>query len=93
MSYIHQETQAKTWAPKPLNAKGNLTQWQRRMNEACPAPMLNEVIWLNGEYWDQVSRTSKKSSVAYKAIGFKYNGEVIWQRGQVIELGDSHTIN
>ena len=39
MSYIHQETPAKTWAPKPLNAKGNLTQWQRRMNELNQLPI------------------------------------------------------
>jgi hypothetical protein len=88
MSYIFEERNSKQWAPKPLGRKGELSKWQQRMVNACPDPKMDEVVWLDGEYWDQISRSKKKSSVAYKVIGFKSNGEALWQRGQVIELGE-----
>ena len=45
------------------------------MERACPDPELGEVIWFEGY----------SSRTAYKAIGVKYNGDVIWQRGKDIK--------
>ncbi|PKI12719.1 hypothetical protein [Colwellia sp. 12G3] len=87
MSYIFEEKNKNQWSPKPLGLKGKLSKWQQRMVKACPSPKMHEVVWLDGEYWDQVSKSKNKSSVAYKVIGFKACGDAIWQRGQVIELG------
>jgi len=62
------------WVAKPLGKKGDLNSWIARMKEACPAPDLGQVVWLDND----------KNSVGYKAIGFKGNGDVVWQRGQVV---------
>jgi len=62
------------WIAKPLNKTGNLKSWIERMEDACPEPELGQVVWLNND----------KNSIGYKALGFKRNGGVIWQRGQVI---------
>ena len=87
MSYIFQEQNNTQWAPKPLGRKGHLSKWQRCMADACPSPKMNQVVWLEGEYWDRISNSKRKSSIAYKVINFKAGGDAVWQRGQVIELG------
>ena len=43
------------------------------MAQACPNPEVGQVVWLNND----------RNSIGYKAIGFKKNGDVIWQRGEV----------
>lgn len=63
------------WVAKPLNNKGDLNSWLQRMNNACPNPALGEIVWLNGY----------KARTAYKMIGFKASGDVLWQRGEVVE--------
>mgnify|MGYP005992625905 FL=1 len=62
------------WVAKPLGRKGDLNSWVEKMETACPEPELGQVVWLN----------NNKNSVGYKVLGFKRNGDVIWQRGQVI---------
>lgn len=74
MTYQQNTTDNKDWIAKPLNRKGDLTSWIERMAQACSTPELNKVVWLNND----------KNSVGYKVIGFKRNGDVIWQRGQVV---------
>ncbi len=74
MNFQQNTTGNKGWIAKPLNRKGDLNSWIERMEKACPTPELGEVVWLNND----------KKSVGYKAIGFRRNGDVIWQRGQVI---------
>jgi hypothetical protein len=63
------------WVARPLNTKGNLSIWLEKMNNACPYPELGQIVWLNGYNADK----------AYKVIGFKVSGDVIWQRGEVIK--------
>jgi len=63
------------WVVKPLNRKGDLDNWLRRMHSACPNPLVGQIVWINGN----------RASTAYKALGFKPNGDVIWQRGEVVD--------
>jgi len=74
MQYQQHTARKNSWVAKPLNRVGDLNSWINRMAEACPAPTLGEIVWLNND----------KNSVGYKAIGFRNNGNVIWQRGQVV---------
>jgi hypothetical protein len=62
------------WIAKPLGRKGDLNSWVERMEAACPNPRKGQVVWLNND----------KNSIGYKVLAFKKNGDVIWQRGQVI---------
>ena len=62
------------WIPKPLNKVGNLSSWIDKMRSLCPNPKLGQVVWMN----------NNKNSIGYKVLKFKYNGEPVWQRGQVI---------
>jgi hypothetical protein len=73
----HQENISETknnWIAKPLGRKGDLNRWLERMSDACPNPKLGQIVWLDHD----------DRSVGYKAIVLKGNGDVIWQRGQVI---------
>jgi hypothetical protein len=63
------------WLVKPLNKIGNLDKWLKKMHDACPNPSVGEIVWLNGY----------QSRTAYKVIGFKSNGDAIWQRGEVVK--------
>ncbi len=74
MTYQQNTSDTKGWVAKPLNRKGDLNSWIERMAQACPNPELGQVVWLNND----------RNSVGYKAIAFKRNGDVIWQRGQVV---------
>ncbi|WP_010178675.1 hypothetical protein [Glaciecola sp. HTCC2999] len=74
MNYQQSIIETNRWIAKPLNLKGDLNSWVSRMKLACPNPKLNQVVWLEGN----------NKSIGYKVIGFKPNGEVIWQRGKVI---------
>lgn len=75
MHYQNTNSNKSNWMPKPLGRKGDLNSWVERMERACPYPELGEVVWLDGY----------SGRTAYKAIGFKSNGDVIWQRGKVIK--------
>jgi len=75
MHYQNTKSNRKNWVPTPLGRKGDLNSWIERMEQACPSPELGEVVWLDGY----------SNRTAYKAIGFKSNGDVIWQRGKVIK--------
>ena len=74
MNLQNTTTNKNDWIPKPLGIKGDLNSWISRMAQACPNPKLGELVWLN----------NNKNSVGYKVIGFKRDGNVIWQRGQVV---------
>jgi hypothetical protein len=63
------------WVVKPLNMVGNLDKWVKRMHDACPNPSTGQIVWLNGY----------QARTAYKVIGFKPNGDAIWQRGEVVK--------
>jgi hypothetical protein len=63
------------WVAKPLNKTGDLEGWLLRMNQACPDPELGEIVWLRNRY----------GNTSYKAMGFRNNGDVIWQRGEVVK--------
>jgi len=45
------------------------------MRKACPSPSLGEIVWLSGY----------RARTAYKVMGFKQNGDAIWQRGEVVK--------
>mgnify|MGYP003387051509 CR=1 FL=1 len=79
MAYANHNTatnQSRTkWVATPLNKKGDLNSWLSRMTQACPNPVLGEIVWLSGY----------SSRTAYKAMGFKSNGEAVWQRGEVVK--------
>jgi hypothetical protein len=62
------------WVAKPLNKTGDLEGWLSKMNRACPNPVLGEIVWLKSSY----------GNTSYKAMKFRTNGDVIWQRGEVI---------
>ncbi len=63
------------WVAKPLNKTGNLDNWLSKMRKACPSPSLGEIVWLSGY----------RARTAYKVMGFKQNGDAIWQRGEVVK--------
>jgi len=74
-NYQNEISKNDAWIAKPLGRKGDLNSWVERMEAACPNPELGQVVWLDGY----------SAITAYKAIGFKRNGDVIWQRGQVVK--------
>jgi len=49
MHYQNTKSNRKNWVPTPLGRKGDLNRWIEKMERACPAPELGEVIWQRGK--------------------------------------------
>lgn len=63
------------WIPRPLNRVGDLGAWKAKMKSICSCPKLGEVV----SY-----QRNDAQRIKYKVIGFKTNGDPIWQRGQAV---------
>ncbi len=74
------------WHAKPLNRTGDLSRWQRRMQQACPQPARGQVVYLDSTHFDRGEQRSVSLRIGYLCIGFKPNGEPLWQRGMVQEI-------
>ncbi len=74
------------WQARPLNRKGDLSGWKKRMKEACPSPVVGQVVYLKREYFDNADREYVYEQVGYKVLKLLSNGEAVWQRGQVTRL-------
>jgi hypothetical protein len=76
------------WQPRPLNRKGDLSGWKQRMKQACPSPVVGQVVYLKREYFDNANREYVYERVGYKVLKLLSNGEAIWQRGQVVSIDE-----
>ncbi|MFA0465429.1 hypothetical protein AB4524_00825 [Vibrio breoganii] len=74
------------WQPKPLNRKGDLNGWRRRMQQACPNPKEGQIVYLDREEFDRSEGVIFHSRTGYKCLGFRASGDAIWQRGQTVRL-------
>ena len=71
------------WEPRPLNRKGDLSSWLKRMRDACPQPQLHQEVYLDTSYYRRVDCQLMRQRIGYKCIGFRSDGEAIWMRGCV----------
>jgi hypothetical protein len=74
------------WQPRPLNQKGDLDSWKRRMQNLCPSPYIGQVVYLTSSQYDQIEDRTINNRIGYLCINFRPNGEPVWERGETTEV-------
>lgn len=74
------------WQPRPLNLKGDLVGWKRKMQNLCPAPYIGQIVYLTSSQYDRAEDRTINNRIGYKCINLRPNGEPVWERGETTEI-------
>ena len=80
-TYSQKKSTSNAWIAKPLGLTGDLAGWQRKMRALCPAPTLNQIVYMDKIHANRYGNGAQIERIGYKAINIKSNGDAVWQRG------------